>query len=141
MFNKTLADRQNEYLVAKEKADLLKERYGNMNDAFLNEQAGVLAETLTQGKPCPVCGSTHHPQPAVKSANAPTKEEIKKAKSDYERALEFADEKSRKAGELNGRVATLKKTAEENTTKMLGKVSLEYASYKAEEEKSKQKIA
>lgn len=38
-------------------------KYESMRQRFLNAQAGFLAEELEPGKPCPVCGSTEHPNP------------------------------------------------------------------------------
>lgn len=48
--------------------------------AFLNEQAGILAETLVEGDECPVCGSKHHPHKACKSIEAPTQAELEDLK-------------------------------------------------------------
>lgn len=53
---------QERYLLAdgaKERAHALRD---HLERAFLNAQAGLLAEDLTDGTPCPVCGSTHHPK-------------------------------------------------------------------------------
>ena len=37
--------------------------YDRMYEQFITSQAGLMAKELEDGKPCPVCGSTHHPAP------------------------------------------------------------------------------
>lgn len=54
--------------------------YEHMYEAFLKEQAGILAENLSAGCPCPVCGSTVHPAPAKLSDHAVTELEVEQAK-------------------------------------------------------------
>ncbi len=49
-------------------------------DAFLREQAGILAASLGEGEPCPVCGSTVHPRKAVLSSQAPDQKTVEKAR-------------------------------------------------------------
>nr|WP_318711961.1 SMC family ATPase [uncultured Treponema sp.] len=58
--------------------------YSEIIQLFNLEQAGILAETLKEGIPCPVCGSIEHPNPASKSEKAPSQKEIEKAKKDVE---------------------------------------------------------
>ena len=135
--NAAILERQQaDYLAEKEKADALKNKYEAMNDAFLNEQAGVIAETLCDGKPCPVCGSTHHPSPAKKAENAPTKEELEAAKVRAENAQTTVSQKSSRAGEFKGTVETLKETALKSIAEILGDVELGYADIKADEKLS-----
>lgn len=54
--------------------------YEHMYEAFLKEQAGILAENLSAGCPCPVCGSTVHPDLAKLSDHAVTELEVEQAK-------------------------------------------------------------
>ena len=62
-----------------------------MYEAFLKEQAGILAENLSAGCPCPVCGSTVHPDPAKLSDHAVTELEVEQAKKTRAAAEEKRD--------------------------------------------------
>lgn len=65
--------------------------YEYMYEAFLKEQAGILAENLSAGCPCPVCGSTVHPDPAKLSGHAVTELEVEQAKKTRAAAEEKRD--------------------------------------------------
>ncbi len=83
-------NRLNEAWAKKEKTaaetNALKDISDKMNKAYLKEQAGILAEDLKDGEPCPVCGSTSHPNPTSKSETAPTEAELDEIMDRIERA-------------------------------------------------------
>ncbi len=54
--------------------------YEKFYQRFFEEQAGILAKDLQEGNPCPVCGSTLHPQLAVASQDAPEQKDVECAK-------------------------------------------------------------
>lgn len=85
---------QADYQAASARSGALRAAFEAMQRAFLDEQAGILAQTLTPGLPCPVCGSTEHPHPAASSAQAPTEAQLKKAKADADRAQQTAQRQS-----------------------------------------------
>ncbi|MGN0709580.1 MAG: AAA family ATPase, partial [Anaerovoracaceae bacterium] len=88
------AEKNRAYNEALKKRDEAVRSYDAKRRAFISEQAGMLAEDLAPGEPCPVCGSKDHPAPAEKSAEAPDREELDKAeagKNEREHDLNDAD--------------------------------------------------
>lgn len=102
-----LARAQDAYRRAQAESDTETARYEAMNRAFLSEQAGVLARTLEEGLPCPVCGSREHPAPARASQTAPSEDELKRQKQTADRARQAAETASRTAQALRGQAEAI----------------------------------
>ena len=73
---------QESYRTAAAAQDEARARRDALERAFLDAQAGLLAESLTEGAPCPVCGSTHHPARALLPHTAPTQAQVEAARQD-----------------------------------------------------------
>ena len=71
---------QEAYRTAAAAQDAAHARRDALERTFLDAQAGLLAQSLTEGAPCPVCGSTHHPARAVLPRTAPTQAQVDAAK-------------------------------------------------------------
>lgn len=71
---------QESYRAAAAAQDEARARRDALERAFLDAQAGLLAESLTEGAPCPVCGSTHHPARALLPHTAPTQAQVEAAR-------------------------------------------------------------
>ncbi len=56
---------QRRYLQAEGLFRAADQDYGEKERKFFRNQAGILAETLREGEPCPVCGSREHPGKAA----------------------------------------------------------------------------
>ena len=56
--------------------------------AWISGTAGALAGELTEGEPCPVCGSTTHPSPATAGTDGATRQQVEAAENHQKQADE-----------------------------------------------------
>lgn len=120
----SLEEKQTIYLEAMNTAQQSLEAYNEMNRSFLNEQAGILAQQLKENSPCPVCGSTVHPNIAQKSDSAPTESELKKAKQKSDKAQSDAANASNVCAVIKGKVETAKANIEIQLEKLIGNTDI-----------------
>ena len=118
--DKKLSRAQQEYRAIQETAEKSQASYDHMRKAYLDEQAGILAQDLIDGQACPVCGATHHPHPANISTEAPTKEQLEQAEELADQSAKKAGDASRKAGELRGRLEGQEQLVMKMASELLG---------------------
>ena len=116
---------QQEYKQAADISEQKTKTYEEMNRAFLDEQAGIIAESLQDGAPCPVCGSREHPHVATKSENAPTEAELKRAKNAADAANKTAEEKSSSCSTAKATLTAKKEETEKLAKELMSNTSLE----------------
>lgn len=88
------------------------EIYNAMYKAYLEGQAGILADNLSEGMPCPVCGSTHHPILATRNGEVPDKESLERAKAEADEASKLMSDASVAAFQAGNMVREKKETIE-----------------------------
>lgn len=91
---------------------------------FYDEQAGLLAEKLRPGEPCPVCGSLEHPHKAVVASQPPSQEQLIETGEYCDRLQAEVQKASNLAGELQTRVTTGLHNIREQTAEVLETDSL-----------------
>ena len=112
--------KQNAYATAADTSAKAQAAFERMNRAFLDAQAGLLAESLIPGAPCPVCGSPAHPDPAAHTAEAPREDELEAARRQAAKAAQAASNMSAAAGEARGRLAVTETDLAARGTELLG---------------------
>ena len=132
---KTAHTAQESYRTAAAAQDEAHARRDALERAFLDAQAGLLAENLVEGTPCPVCGSTHHPARALLPHTAPTQAQVEAARQTAAAADRQAQDASaaaqRAMAAANEAKASLRRDAEtllpERFTTPEGTVPLTFA--------------
>lgn len=105
---KSLLDKlKKETQEAIESWETASEDYNAKNSAFLSAQAGIMAQKLIDGQPCPVCGSISHPNPATLLPSSPSEEDVKLAKTVADKANENANTLSQKSASQKSAVEAL----------------------------------
>ncbi len=106
-FEKNLEKIKKDLCKARKKAEALEK-------ALLEGQASILAKNLVPGKPCPVCGSSDHPQPASDGEKLHKETAVDEARAQVgklEKTLEAAQnqvfEHKAETSKLEGRVKSI----------------------------------
>lgn len=82
----------------------LKDKLSNWQDQYDCNQAGLLARTLIDGHPCPVCGSTDHPKAADFKESDITQDMLKKLREQTEEIDQQYNDIFSKVRQMKGNV-------------------------------------
>lgn len=117
--------------------------YLEAEDKFFREQAGIIAEKLEDGKPCPVCGSTEHPNIAQKSKDVLTEEELNLLKKEVEKLEKENNDSKENITKINSKIETIQDSISEikinyiSLEQYIDSINAEYKNIKDEKDKSK----
>ena len=100
-----LKKKQEEFQHSQDRYQEIQEKRREAETVLERCRAGILAQGLEEGKKCPVCGSVHHPEPAVMSEETVSEEafdelqeEEKKAEKAKTKALVAAENENTALG-------------------------------------------
>ena len=101
-----LQDRRTVYRQKQAALDAAQASFAQVQRQLNAARAGLLARELEEGRPCPVCGATHHPAPAALPEGAVTEADLEAADRLLKAAQTTAADASRRAGEAKARYET-----------------------------------
>lgn len=116
------------YTSARSEEEHLSAEAQELRRRFNDEQAGVLASSLHEGEPCPVCGALTHPHPAQCAPDAPDEKKVKDAEKKAKAAQERVNQASEASGIAKNAYETAQKAEAEQRQKLFGekeKIDLE----------------
>lgn len=99
-----------------------REVYNQLEQAFLDAQAGLLAKHLKEGEKCPVCGSLHHPQLAVIADQVPDKKVLDRKREILELKEKNVQQLSAQAGQMKEQLGDLREQYKNKGGKIFGDV-------------------
>ena len=120
LLHRSLTDAQEKFRTSQLNADEQSRKAVLLRSRFNAEQAGLMAASLTEGQPCPVCGSTHHPRKAAASETAPSEAEVIRAEKAASAIQDAANRESEKAHEIRGQYNTVARSLRERAVSLVG---------------------
>ncbi len=105
------------YMAAEDREGEAKSFYEQADKAYRHGMAGILAQNLTEGIPCPVCGSTVHPALCRSSKSTPSKEQVEELKIAFEKELKRRVEAHGKAAAALGQAKEWEERVKETESK------------------------
>ena len=82
-------------------------RHTDAMKQYFDGIAGVLSSALTDGEPCPVCGSTSHPSPAPHDSTSVTRELLDSLSRESEKCAKSAEECASSLAQVKGTMEQL----------------------------------
>lgn len=93
---------QERYRQAEECYGQERQRYEEADRAYKHAVIGLAAAYVTEGEPCPVCGSLEHPNVAGLAEEVPDEEKLKELQVSMEKAAEIRQELFKQTAGLKG---------------------------------------
>lgn len=113
--------------------DSLDASYKEGHKLYLDAQAGILAESLKENMPCPVCGSLSHPKKASKPVDVPTKDELDALQNRISAANKEVEHASQAAGKIKGIINEKMESTLTSIKELLGDINMNSATDIAKE--------
>lgn len=129
----TAARRQQEYITAQGALDQAEADYAALQRQLNANRAGLLAQQLQPGQPCPVCGSTEHPCPAQLPQDHVTEQALEEREQALTAQRRDTAASSRTAGDAAARAAELQAALTRDAAAFFARRAGRYTGKPAEE--------
>lgn len=129
----TAARRQQEYITAQGALDQAEADYAALQRQLNANRAGLLAQQLQPGQPCPVCGSTEHPCPAQLPQDHVTEQALAEREQALTAQRRDTAASSRTAGDAAARAAELQAALTRDAAAFFARRAGRYTGKPAEE--------